>query len=427
MKKLLFALLLAVVGVAHADPSTTFIESNPNSLSSDAFGRYRVSTIFPLFESKQLYQQDTVYWTTSTVGTGAAVTFDGTFSSNTLTSGTTATSLAGIQTRTYWPYSPGKSQQFHMTGCFFGTNANVIKRLGAFDENNGVFFMVSGTAGLSVNVRTNTSGAVVDTTVLQAAFNVDRLDGTGPSGYNLDLTKSQIFYIDYQWLAVGRIRYGVSVGKTIVICHVIDNVNVRSSVYMARPNLPVRYEIRNNGNTAAGAIMSLICASVCTEGGSQAPIYPRIGVNGPFAGIAPANGTWLPLVAVRVKAAFNRGANCRPVSYWAGTLNSNTDGTVGVFYNAQVTGGTWVSITNSAMEYNNTMTAMTITNTACVQVGTDGSTGTGSARGLGSSLDPFVWANFDWNQTTPDVWVLGFNGATGAANYLGGLNMEETR
>ena len=49
----------------------------------------------------------------------------------------------------------------------------------------------------------------VDTRIYSSAFNIDRLDGTGPSGYTIDLTKMQMFYIDYSWYGAGFIRFGV--------------------------------------------------------------------------------------------------------------------------------------------------------------------------------------------------------------------------
>jgi hypothetical protein len=48
----------------------------------------------------------------------------------------------------------------------------------------------------------------VDTRVPQEEFSIDKLDGTGPTGYNIDLTKIQMAYIDYSWYGAGKIRYG---------------------------------------------------------------------------------------------------------------------------------------------------------------------------------------------------------------------------
>lgn len=83
----------------------------------------------------------------------------------------------------------------------------------------------------------------IDTKYLQSSWNLDKCDGTGPSGYNLDLTKMQMFYIDYSWYGAGFIRWGFR-GPTgdIIYCHKIPNNNVNTEAYMRSGNLPARYE-----------------------------------------------------------------------------------------------------------------------------------------------------------------------------------------
>ena len=83
----------------------------------------------------------------------------------------------------------------------------------------------------------------VDNRTPQSAFNIDRLDGTGPSGYNIDLTKNQMFYIDYSWYGAGFIRFGVrGADGNVIYCHKVINNNVNYQAYMRSGNLPGRYE-----------------------------------------------------------------------------------------------------------------------------------------------------------------------------------------
>jgi hypothetical protein len=84
----------------------------------------------------------------------------------------------------------------------------------------------------------------------QNEFNIDRLDGTGPSGYIIDPTKMQMLYIDYSWYGSGFIRYGLrATNGDIVYCHRIPNNNLNSQSYMRSGNLPARYEVANFGPT----------------------------------------------------------------------------------------------------------------------------------------------------------------------------------
>lgn len=91
----------------------------------------------------------------------------------------------------------------------------------------------------------------------QSKWNLDRMDGTGPSGYTLDISKMQMAYIDYTWYGAGFIRFGFRGPQgDIVYCHKIANNNVNTSAYMRSGNLPGRFEVSNygyNSRLVAGA------------------------------------------------------------------------------------------------------------------------------------------------------------------------------
>jgi|688.fasta_scaffold83727_2 hypothetical protein len=84
----------------------------------------------------------------------------------------------------------------------------------------------------------------VDTRIPQSQWNIDRCDGTGPSGYRLDLSRMQMFYIDYSWYGAGFIRWGFR-GPTgdIFYAHKLANNNINYEAYMRSGNLPARYEV----------------------------------------------------------------------------------------------------------------------------------------------------------------------------------------
>jgi hypothetical protein len=112
----------------------------------------------------------------------------------------------------------------------------------------------------------------------QNLFNIDRLDGTGPSGFNIDLTKMQMFYIDYSWYGAGFIRYGVrGADGNIIYCHKITNNNVNYQAYMRSGNLPGRYETNTFGKSA---VLTNNCGSTDTT------LYISDTTNWPAAGTA---------------------------------------------------------------------------------------------------------------------------------------------
>ena len=83
----------------------------------------------------------------------------------------------------------------------------------------------------------------VDIKIPQSSWNIDKCDGTGPSGYNIDLSKMQMFYMDYSWYGAGFIRWGFrGPDGNVFYVHKLANNNVNTEAYMRSGNLPARYE-----------------------------------------------------------------------------------------------------------------------------------------------------------------------------------------
>jgi hypothetical protein len=83
-----------------------------------------------------------------------------------------------------------------------------------------------------------------DVKIAQTAWNLDRMDGTGPSGYNIDLSKIQMFYVDYSWYGAGAIRFGFKdQAGQVVYCHRFIHNNNMTEAFLRSGNLPARYEV----------------------------------------------------------------------------------------------------------------------------------------------------------------------------------------
>jgi len=99
---------------------------------------------------------------------------------------------------------------------------------------------------------TESSGVVitktVDTKARQKDWNIDKADGTGPSGYILDINKIQMAYMDYSWYGAGKIRFGFkdTYGHVKYMHEFIHN-NKLNEAYMRSGNVPARYEVFNTG------------------------------------------------------------------------------------------------------------------------------------------------------------------------------------
>ena len=83
----------------------------------------------------------------------------------------------------------------------------------------------------------------VETRIPSSQFNIDKLDGTGPSGYIIDLTKMQMWYVDFSWYGAGFIRWGIrGIDGNIYYVHKMANNNVNTEAWMRSGNLSGRYE-----------------------------------------------------------------------------------------------------------------------------------------------------------------------------------------
>jgi hypothetical protein len=84
----------------------------------------------------------------------------------------------------------------------------------------------------------------VETEWNQSDWNIDRCDGSGKTGYSIDVTKMQMFYMDYSWYGAGFIRWGFRAENgNVIYAHKIPNNNANTEAYMRSGNLPARYEV----------------------------------------------------------------------------------------------------------------------------------------------------------------------------------------
>jgi len=239
-----------------------------DSPNIDSFGRLRVSEPQTLFSFSQTQTSGVTIM--ETYVSGGTVTFNK--SSSETQFNVTANGHRVIREQHgYNIYQPGKSQLIFLTGIFGTPTTNVTKRIGYYNDSNGLFFtQTGGTGTFGVTLRTSTSGSVVDIFVPQDQWNLDTLN-TGstlnPSGIHLDVTKTNIFLISFQWLGVGRVVFGLDLNGIILPVHEILNANNKTSVYMETANLPVRYEVTSQGGS--DSTFKQICASVISEGGQE--------------------------------------------------------------------------------------------------------------------------------------------------------------
>ena len=152
----------------------------------------------------------------------------------------------------------GKISVFNNENLIRGIDTNFLGQLAAGD-----MIVIRGQSHRVIKIRNNSELIIqpqykgitatdviitktVDTKVKQADWSIDRCDGTGPSGYNLNLNKIQMAYMDYSWYGAGKIRFGFkdTLGHVKYVHEFVHNNNM-DEAYMRSGNLPARYEIEN--------------------------------------------------------------------------------------------------------------------------------------------------------------------------------------
>ena len=332
-------------------PITGTVATSPPTGTTDAFGRTRVSSPLTLFDSSHRYRDNNL-WDSLLVGTGSTVGFSTTQGLINIGIGTTAGCSVIRETTKVFSYQPGKSLLVLNTFVPATPKANLRQRIGYFGADNGMYFEIDGITAYFVERSLSTG---TETRVAQTDWNIDKLDGTGPSGITLSKDKAQILYMDIEWLGLGTVRIGFVIDGQFVHCHSFHHANLIQSTYITTASLPLRYEIANTGVTTSSSTLKQVCSTVISEGGyelrglQQAVETP---ITAPVNLPSPA-GTFYPVISIRLKSSPNRldaiailtalslmGTGNGPLFNWQLRASATTSG------------GTWVSSgVDGAVEY----------------------------------------------------------------------------
>jgi hypothetical protein len=319
--------------------------------SRSAFDAIKIADNYTLADLIHKYEIDPREYS-NVVATGGTVTHLPNESAIRFAVTASSGSSVEFRTNTFYRYQAGKGLRIKQTVYHADTGqSNQIRRWGFFDTNDGLFWQLSGTT-FGIVRRTSTTGSPVDNSTVSSSFNVDPLDGTGPSGITLDLTKGNIYEINFQWLGVGTVNFYVN-GNLV---HQIFNANTLAAPYMKTAQLPVCYSIINSGASTISSFTN-ICNSVIAEGGDAPPEYAFCAFNSAFISVTT---TERPVLSIRPKATYNSITNRMLVLPKILTIATEGD-RIGfrLVYNGTLTGASWSSVnTYSGTEFDVAATAL---------------------------------------------------------------------
>lgn len=183
----------------------------------------------------------------------------------------------------------------------------------------------------------NISGAAIckvsDIIIPSSEWNLDKCDGTGPSGYVIDPTKMQMIGIQFSWYGAGFIDWMLrGPNGNYIFVHRLKGNNLNTEAYMRTGNAPVRYEVLNeipsgklDGNISDSANI------ITLEDVSGFPSSGTIYIDNEIISYTGKNSTSNQLTGCirgTTHTNFNAGAIR---TYSAGAAASHTDNT-GVIY-----------------------------------------------------------------------------------------------
>lgn len=165
------------------------------------------------------------------------------------------------------------------SGAVYGTNTRFSSQLAEGDkivikgqtyriskiENNTLLYILPSYRGIDATnvIITKT----VDTKIPQSEWSIDHCDGTGPTGFYLDIHKIQMAYMDYSWYGAGKVRFGFKDQKgSVRYVHDFIHNNKFTEAYMRSGNIPARYEIENVGTPSYVPALAHWGTSVIMDG-----------------------------------------------------------------------------------------------------------------------------------------------------------------
>ncbi len=374
-----------------------------DSSNLDAFGRLRTSNVTSLLEYKHTYDKLPLVINEVTAGTATSV-YDKP-NSQVVMGVLTNNDYVIRQGVSRGIYQPGKGQIFEASFGNFQLETNVIKRVGYFTTSTSApyntvfdgFFLESNGQTNTISFQVWQSGTTTFSASSSSWLTTD-YDVT-----NINWSKTQLMFTDFQWLGVGRIRFGVVIDGQFKLFATNTGTNNLNSVYMRSPNQPVRYEIRSVSSGAAGSF-NMICSQISLEGSINS-LQKSTSVTAFTAQTKPTAYVTYPIVGYRLNTNYE-GVNItlNDIQTLNVTTPSKADFVVTVQYNPTLSSSSsWTNISNTPIQYS-LSTGQTITTEGHIIIGFLGS-GTGTQVDSFEFKDNMIKPGVRVNGTPDEIWI----------------------
>ena len=342
-----------------------------------AFEDLSVAQPFPIVQTDFVFSVNSDIVDTYTTGSGS-VSQSGNMA--VISSGASANSSATLLSERKIRYRAGMGVRMLVTGVFSPGVEGSTQLLGLGNDDDGFFFGYNGT---EFGIMRRCDG--VDYWTSKTDWNIDRMDGTGLSGQNLNTSMGNIYMIQLQWLGFGAIKFFIeeSISGRIHPIHIIRFANTSITTTVSCPIFNIMLQSKNTTNTT-NIVLKTPCISAFIEGTVFRILGPRFGIDNDK--IITSN-TFTNILTIRVKDTFSGKTNKIPIQINNMTASTSMKPVVIVLIkNASINGTSeWrdISTQNSVVEYDTNATTLNggrSLMTFCI----------GPGNGISQIIDPYA-------------------------------------
>lgn len=195
---------------------------------------------------------------------------------------------------------PGQGISCIFTAVYDGAaSSNTSQIAGVGNSSDGFFFEYSNST-FYILFRNNS----VDSLISQSSWNVDPMDGTGPSGVNLNFTNGNVFKIQYPWLGFGNVNFFIESPLTgeMVLVHQIQYANTAVVPLVSNLGLQLMAEVVSTNGSAQLEVASM---GMLVEG----EVNSFLGIRNNVSADNSVNATLTNILTIQNNTIFNSQLN----------------------------------------------------------------------------------------------------------------------
>ena len=331
--------------VSLASTSTVSAVLGAGDLTIDAWGNPKVTQPFSLFHSLWTFDVSDKQWIIEEDGVEVSASVSTRVISEggklKVSSGATAGDVTEIHSKRHPRYQPNRGHLYSTAVILPDPTNDGVRDFGVFTPENGVFFRLKSDGKLYAVLKSDS---------------VDVLEEEITIPFDFDVSKGNIYDIQYQWRGVGNYKFYIgnpSEGVSQWV-HTFNLLGTLTDISIQNPALPATYK---STNTTEEVIIYSGCVDITSEGGADEKQYYTSAVN---TSVTVSSNT--PILAIRQPATINGNTNTRDALLARITINASKKANISLWITRDataVTGGSWSAIQGSYVEQNKTATSVT--------------------------------------------------------------------